>query len=670
MGEISKVYVVFKTHLDIGFTDFAASVRQQYMDSFIPAALRIARQQRESGSVERFIWTTGSWLIYEYLEAATSARRRQMESAIEHGDIAWHGLPFTTHSELQDAGLFKAGLALSQRLDSRFGKHTLAAKMTDVPGHTRAIVPLLAEAGIRFLHIGVNSASTAPDVPDVFVWRHDDGSEVVVAYDKSGYGAITQVPGLSSVLAIAHTNDNTGPGDAADIKRVYDNLRRRYPAAAVVAARLDDFAGELPAIQSQLPVVTQEIGDTWIHGVGTDPTKVAKYRELARLRKRWLDDGIVQHAGKRIDRFSRSLMLVPEHTWGMDEKTFLGDYSRYDTRSLRRLRRTARCRHYESSWAEQRRYIEQAVSALGNKRLRQQARRALDALKPARQAGTGWRRLTDPLAMLETAYFTLAVNENGAMRHLVDKRTGVRWAAPQRLLGLFRYETFSVEDYERFGQQYVRGWPHAVDWAIKDFTKPGMEAVAPPHFNALARISSGYALTTADACRFRFILHTPDDVVKHVGCPAQLSLELAFRVDSPSIFIDLQWFDKQANRLPEAVWFSFQPVTTNRGSWWLSKMGMRVSPLEVVRDGNRHLHATSQGVEYEDGDCYLHINSLDAPLVAPGQRSLLDSNNRKPAPGQGMHFNLYNNIWGTNFPMWYDEDARFRFLINFGKSGR
>ena len=33
--------------------------------------------------------------------------------------------------------------------------------MTDVPGHTLGIVPLLAEAGVRFLHLGVNTASPA-----------------------------------------------------------------------------------------------------------------------------------------------------------------------------------------------------------------------------------------------------------------------------------------------------------------------------------------------------------------------------------------------------------------------------------------------------------------------------------------------------------------------------
>ena len=27
------------------------------------------------------------------------------------------------------------------------------------------------------------------------------------------------------------------------------------------------------------------------------------------------------------------------------------------------------------------------------------------------------------------------------------------------------------------------------------------------------------------------------------------------------------------------------------------------------------------------------------------------------------YFNLYNNVWNTNFPMWYEDDALFRFSI-------
>lgn len=163
-----NIHLIFKTHLDVGFTDYASVVVNNYFSKYIPASLRVAREMRERGQPERFLWTTGSWLIYEYLEQAQPAARKEMEEAILRGDIAWHALPFTTHTELEDAELFRFGLRLAKELDERFGRKTIAAKLTDVPGHTRGIVPLLAEAGIKFLHIGVNPGSTVPSVPPLF----------------------------------------------------------------------------------------------------------------------------------------------------------------------------------------------------------------------------------------------------------------------------------------------------------------------------------------------------------------------------------------------------------------------------------------------------------------------------------------------------------------------
>ena len=55
--------------------------------------------------------------------------------------------------------------------------------------------------------------------------------------------------------------------------------------------------------------------------------------------------------------------------------------------------------------------------------------------------------------------------------------------------------------------------------------------------------------------------------------------------------------------------------------------------------------------------------TLDAALVAPGEPSLLNFNSDLPRLAKGAHFNLYNNVWGTNFPMWYEDDAQFRFVL-------
>ena len=144
---MKEVIVVHKTHLDLGFTDLAENVRKRYLNDFIPKAIRVAAQLNTGGE-KRFVWTTGSWLIKEALSSGSAQLRSQTLNALKNGDIAAHALPFTTHSELLDRDTFEYGLSLIDEIDAVTGMKTTAAKMTDVPGHTAAIVPILAAHGI------------------------------------------------------------------------------------------------------------------------------------------------------------------------------------------------------------------------------------------------------------------------------------------------------------------------------------------------------------------------------------------------------------------------------------------------------------------------------------------------------------------------------------------
>ena len=285
------IHLVFKTHLDIGFTDHAEKVRRQYHERFIPQAIDTGEHfYREDPRHPKFIWTTGAWLIWDHLEHAGKAAAARLEQAIERGLIRWHALPFTTHSELMSPDLFRAGLSYGQELDRRFGRTTIAAKMTDVPGHTIGIVPLLAEAGVRFLHLGVNTASPVPDVPDVFRWRAPGGEEVVVMYQNS-YGATHFPEGFDDGLSFAHTIDNVGPQSVSQTADAYRHLQAEYPDARIEAATLDDYGALLWAERERFPVVDVEIGDSWIHGIGTDPTKTARFLALQRLYDRFAARG-------------------------------------------------------------------------------------------------------------------------------------------------------------------------------------------------------------------------------------------------------------------------------------------------------------------------------------------------------------------------------------------
>ena len=154
---------------------------QKYFDVYYPQAIETGAALRRAGA-DHYTWTTGSWLLYEYLEQATAEQRRAMEQAIAAGDISWHALPFSWQTEMLDRSMIEGALGLSRSLDARFGHKTIAAKMTDVPGHTRGIIAPLAAAGISLLDIGVNAASTPADVPDVFLWKAPDGSTLPMIY--------------------------------------------------------------------------------------------------------------------------------------------------------------------------------------------------------------------------------------------------------------------------------------------------------------------------------------------------------------------------------------------------------------------------------------------------------------------------------------------------------
>ena len=376
--EVKRVLVMFKCHLDVGFTDTQAAVMRKYFDQYFPQAIQVATTLRQSGE-DRYIWTTGSWLLYEYLEQATSEQRKRVEQAVAAGDLAWHAMPFSWETEMLDRSMIVGALGLSQSLDRRFGRTTTGAKMSDVPGHSRGIVGPLAENGVKLLNIGVNGASTPPDVPSLFVWKDPDGASIMMMYHHKGYGGVVQVPGSDLAVAVEMRGDNGGPHSVDEIKKIYAELRKQFPNAKVTASNLSQIATAVEPYRSNLPVVTQEIGDTWIYGVPSDPVKVAHYREVSRLRREWIAQAKFRVGDSTDLGLLRRLLLAAEHTWGVDTKR-LEDYDHYTPQDLAAARDKPKFRWAETSWAEKRKDIGEGITNLPEP-LRAQAHKRIRALR-------------------------------------------------------------------------------------------------------------------------------------------------------------------------------------------------------------------------------------------------------------------------------------------------
>ncbi len=358
---VKRVLAMFKCHFDAGFINTQTAVVHKYFAEYFPEAIQTATHMRQSGS-ERYVWTTGSWLLYEYLEQATPEERRRMEQAISAGDIAWHAIPFNWQTEMMDPSMIQGSIALSHSLDRRFGRTTTGAKMTDVTGHTRGLVSPLAAENVKFLDIGANGATVVADVPPLFVWKDLSGATLVVMF-HNGYSGVVRVPGSDLAIAVVVRGDNSGPHTPEEIVKIYSDLGRRFPNARIIATNLTEIANAVEPHRNQLPVVTQEIGDTWIYGVSSDPVKLARYREVARLRQEWISQGKFRVGDATDIALLRHLLLEAEHTWGTDTKTWL-DFDHYTPRDLAEMLNTKNYKVVEFSWEEKRQDLFDGIAAL------------------------------------------------------------------------------------------------------------------------------------------------------------------------------------------------------------------------------------------------------------------------------------------------------------------
>ena len=487
-----------------------------------------------------------------------------------------------------------------------------------------------------------------------------DGAELIVMYHRRNYGGVVVVPDSDLAVAIEVRDDNSGPHTLDEVHQIYSELRTQFPGAEVKAASLTEIANAVTPFQHGLPVLTHEIGDTWIYGVPSDPTKLARYRELLRLRAEWVKQGDITAGDEQDRKFLQKFALAAEHTWGTDTKTWL-DFEHYTPAALASMLDNSKYKVVTGSWVEKRKDIDDGVAAL-KPRLRAQVESrlaSLIAVKPDLTAFT----VVPADQILDTKHFRIGFDKGtGAVTHLEDKRTGRKFAGPAHPLALLRYQTLSKPDYDRFLAEYITV---KTDWAPKDFGKPNIQmygAESRAWHPASVKI---WRSETADVERvvveLGFGLQSQDAVT---AWPETSYLIIDLPKFAGPVQFDLSWFDKRSNRLPEALWLTFQPPVAQPARWMMSKVERSVSPLDVIAGGNRHMHALTGPMSYADAAMKLSIESLDAAVVSLGVLSPISYSREQPELANGLHYSLFNNGWGTNYVQWFGENARFRFLLS------
>ena len=124
--------------------------------------------------------------------------------------------------------------------------------MTDVPSHSWILPTLLKNAGIDFLHIGVNPTNERPNVPLLYYWQGPDGSKLLTMQTQ-GYGSDCEFGhGLyppkdwpyKTWLALIVTSDNAGPPKKKEVEYLLNEAAKNEPGVKIRPGKIRSFLSE------------------------------------------------------------------------------------------------------------------------------------------------------------------------------------------------------------------------------------------------------------------------------------------------------------------------------------------------------------------------------------------------------------------------------------------
>ena len=373
-SSVNEVVVVFKTHFDIGYTDMATNIVKKYRTTMMDQALKVVDQNRGLPPEQQFVWTVPGWPMKQILDdwpGQTTERKKQVVDAFQQGRFVVHALPFSMHTELLEPEDLVRGMRFSSELCRANGKPLPRdAKMTDVPCHSWILPTLLKHAGVEFLHLGCNPASSSPVVPRLFWWEGPDGSRLLTMYSAAGYGTGVTPPAdwpYRTWLALIHTGDNHGPPTPVEVRQALNEAKQRLPGVKVCIGRLSDFADAILAEKAAIPVVRGDMTDTWIYGPMSNPdgAAIARHIRPAITATEMLETELcgwgvpADHRAAVQVAYEKSL-LYGEHTWGGSIPWIYGRYLLRFGPEWEQDRAAGKFIRIESSWAEHTAYIENA----------------------------------------------------------------------------------------------------------------------------------------------------------------------------------------------------------------------------------------------------------------------------------------------------------------------
>jgi alpha-mannosidase len=370
------VYVFAHSHVDIGYTSYQSVVEETHKRNMLEA-IKLGKRTEHYPEDSHYRWNTeAAWQVERYLKSATPRERESLFEGIRRGyvnvDASYANVNTSVCADEELMELLRS----SREIVRQTGRPADVFVQTDVPGMSWGVVPVLANAGVRYVLALPNADARTGRARDLdhapFWWVGPDGRSKVLFFQPYDYiqgivkmlamlkihpdwdwnnkTSVTQIPPvfrsdsprsnfldgyLGRILPTLERSasypydiffatwsmiDNSPPdADLPDAVRSW-NEEYAYPHL-VIASGHDMFQAFEKKYGERLPVRRGDFTEYWTDGVGSAAKSTGENRAAAERLIQAETLWAMLHHGQpapraEFDEAWRNVILGSEHTWG------------------------------------------------------------------------------------------------------------------------------------------------------------------------------------------------------------------------------------------------------------------------------------------------------------------------------------------------------------------
>ncbi|HXS55417.1 MAG TPA: glycoside hydrolase family 38 C-terminal domain-containing protein [Hanamia sp.] len=349
--------LISHSHNDIGYSDLQQVVERKQIKN-IRDAMTLIKKSAANPTSSRYRWNVESlWAVENFMNVADKQEIKDFVRNVLHGNIA-----LSASYANQLTGLCRPEDLVhltdySSQLQQQYGIHFNTIMISDIPGISWALIPALAQRGIKYISSGPNYVPSIPDLGDrvgnsdkawgdkPFYWLSPSGNEKVLFWQAAkGYswfhnfnvGRAGEKTKGNLMNYLRDLDEEKYPYDMVQLRYTIPadngttdsllpsfvkNWNSKYISPKIVIANVNEMMEKFEKkYQEIIPIFSGDYSPYWEDGAASTARETGMIRRISeRLNQAEILTTLLNPSKFDHEKFYQAwcdVVMFEEHTWG------------------------------------------------------------------------------------------------------------------------------------------------------------------------------------------------------------------------------------------------------------------------------------------------------------------------------------------------------------------